>query len=374
MLDFGIARKTSARQALTQTGVLVGIPAYMAPEQVRGERSVGPAADVFALGCVLYECLAGRPPFFGVQIVSVLAKILFEEVPDIRSLRPGLPTEVAELLARMLAKDVAQRIGDGTELCAALSALPECTEDTRAGLIVRTVAAQSTGLRGEVQELLSIVVASATGAMRQEAETMRVATPELLLDGQRDILGALRKLGAYAEFLLDGSLVSVFRERSSATDQAALAAQAALFIHERWPAAQVAVTTGRGLRPQEMPMGEVLDRAARMLLTETLAGEPSSTTGEVVVDKVTAGLINNRFQVQKRGGAFLLKGVHAARDESKPLLGKPTPCVGRERELAQMDAVLASSIDESKAQTIIIVGPPGSGHLCRTAPGHDQSD
>ena len=76
----------------------------MAPEQVRAERSVGPAADIFSLGCLWYECLTGRPPFFGEQVVAVLAKILFEDPPDVRQTRPAAPPELLGLLSRMLAK------------------------------------------------------------------------------------------------------------------------------------------------------------------------------------------------------------------------------------------------------------------------------
>ena len=108
VLDFGIARRfLGSRRALTQTGVVVGTPEYMAPEQVRGERSVAAAADIFALGCVLYECLAGVPPFTGEQVVAVLAQILFESPPDLRQHRPNLPPTILELLPRMLAKSAA---------------------------------------------------------------------------------------------------------------------------------------------------------------------------------------------------------------------------------------------------------------------------
>ena len=103
LIDFGVARLLSQRaEHFTQTGMVVGTPEYMAPEQVRGERQIRPAADVFALGCVLYECLAGRPPFLGEHLVAVLGKILFDEPPDLRIYRPGVPAELMALLADML--------------------------------------------------------------------------------------------------------------------------------------------------------------------------------------------------------------------------------------------------------------------------------
>lgn len=363
LLDFGVARRLGTTRALTKTGLIVGTPEYMAPEQVRGERTVGPAADLFALGCVLYECLSGCPPFLGEPIVAVLAQILFEEAPDIRTFRPGVPTEVVALLAKLLAKTAAERIPDGMALVDALSRLPAYDEAT---VVHRPPAAppaiRPSGLRGELQELLSVVVASSPDALRQAGETVQVATREVLADSQLGLLKGLRGLGAHAEFLVDGSLVVVVRRWSSATDQAVLAAQAALLIREHWSGVKVAVTTGRGLRPGELPMGEALNRAARLLAADNLAGNGPETRGGVLLDEVTAGLVSGCYEVQKNaGGLFLLQGVRAALDESRPLLGKPTPCVGRERELTQLKTMLATTIEEPLAQAVVITGPPGSG-------------
>jgi hypothetical protein len=81
VLDFGIAWQSGATSRLTQTGSILGTPGYMAPEQARAEREVGPPTDVFALGCVLFECLTGEPAFQGEHLVALLAKLLLEEPP-----------------------------------------------------------------------------------------------------------------------------------------------------------------------------------------------------------------------------------------------------------------------------------------------------
>lgn len=107
ILDFGIARRLTAATAITRTGVVLGTPEYMAPEQVRGERNLTPAADIFSLGCILYECLAGSPPFVAEHMMAVLVCILFEEPAPIAQRRPGIPEPVSALLAGMLAKSTA---------------------------------------------------------------------------------------------------------------------------------------------------------------------------------------------------------------------------------------------------------------------------
>src|SRR5262249_42488509 len=104
VIDFGMARVVGKVQ-LTRHGETLGTPAYMAPEQARGLTDIDARADVFALGCVLFECFTGRPPFWAEQPLAVMAKILIEEAPYLTTVRPDLSEELAALVARMLAKD-----------------------------------------------------------------------------------------------------------------------------------------------------------------------------------------------------------------------------------------------------------------------------
>ena len=90
MLDFGIARLTRGARKLTATGSVIGTPGYMAPELVRGERDITPRADVFSLGCVMFQCLTGRPVFEADDATALLAKILLQDAPRAREIVPGL--------------------------------------------------------------------------------------------------------------------------------------------------------------------------------------------------------------------------------------------------------------------------------------------
>jgi eukaryotic-like serine/threonine-protein kinase len=108
--DFGIAKAASeaGQNKLTQTGMAVGTPVYMAPEQASGE-TVGPTADIYSLGCVLYEMLAGDPPFTGKNAMALMAKHAMEQVPSIRIVRQSVPEEVEEAIFMAMGKSPADR-------------------------------------------------------------------------------------------------------------------------------------------------------------------------------------------------------------------------------------------------------------------------
>jgi TolB-like protein len=103
--DFGIARAATeaGQQKLTQTGMAVGTPVYMAPEQSSGD-AVGPTADLYSLGCVLYEMLAGEPPFTGPNAMAIMARHLMETPPSVRVVRATVPEELEEAIYVVLNK------------------------------------------------------------------------------------------------------------------------------------------------------------------------------------------------------------------------------------------------------------------------------
>src|SRR5262249_44038764 len=108
---------------LTQTGTMLGTPGYMAPEQARASGKLDARADVFALGCVLFQCLTGVPPFDGDTTAAILARILFGTAPRVSELWPEVPEQLDALVSQMLSRDAALRPSDGANLAAALAAL-----------------------------------------------------------------------------------------------------------------------------------------------------------------------------------------------------------------------------------------------------------
>jgi DNA-binding SARP family transcriptional activator len=121
--DFGIARALDAAtgERLTRSGVTLGTPAYMSPEQGQPEESVDGRADLYSLGCVLYEMLAGEPPFVGASAGAVLARHRTDPVPPLRTVRPDVPSRVAEALHRALAKSPAERFPTVADFARALT-------------------------------------------------------------------------------------------------------------------------------------------------------------------------------------------------------------------------------------------------------------
>jgi serine/threonine protein kinase len=123
VLDFGAARFIRTTSAPTASGIVLGTPGYLAPEQVNEDRAVDGRADVFALGCVLYECVAGRPAFVAQHVLALLGKILRENPPPLRQFAAHAPEVLEDLLIAMLAKDPDGRPASMTAITEALDRL-----------------------------------------------------------------------------------------------------------------------------------------------------------------------------------------------------------------------------------------------------------
>ncbi|HEY6808771.1 MAG TPA: serine/threonine-protein kinase [Gemmatimonadales bacterium] len=122
LTDFGIAKAAEGGgETLTQSGVIVGTPQYMSPEQASGDRAIDLRSDLYSLGVVAYQMLAGDVPFSGTTVASVLVKHISEDAPSVMRARPDCPSDLAAAVARLLEKDPLRRWGSADDLGRALA-------------------------------------------------------------------------------------------------------------------------------------------------------------------------------------------------------------------------------------------------------------
>jgi serine/threonine-protein kinase len=120
--DFGIARAMAAAggDRLTEAGVILGTPEYMSPEQAAGESELDGRSDIYSLGCVVYEMLAGEPPFTAATVGGVIAQKMVDPVPSLRTVRDTLPIRVERAVMRALGRMPADRFASAPGFAAAL--------------------------------------------------------------------------------------------------------------------------------------------------------------------------------------------------------------------------------------------------------------
>lgn len=346
LLDFGIARERNSERTNTQTGTMLGTLGYMAPEQALGTRELDARADVFALGCLLFECLTGRPAFSGDTAVAIMAKVLHEEPPALRELRPELSEALEELLCSMLSKDVAARPAHASALRAALERLDTLTLQGPA------TATKPIGLSSSERKIVSVIL----GRPRTQMSIARTLASETL-DESADPSGVqliTRQFGGELVFLRDGALMAVLSGQGAATDQTAQAARCALLLHEERPDLTLSVATGRAETTGQMPIGGAIDRAAELLS----AAAPAQG---IAIDELTAALLEQRFVIMREPHGLALLEERSEQQASRLLLGKPTPFVGRNKELSWLERTLAECIEDSVARVVVVLGAPGQG-------------
>ena len=116
-MDFGLAKDVEADTRVTRSGIALGTPSYMPPEQAEGRiRDIDGRSDVYSLGATLYEMLTLQPPFEGTTVAEVLRKALFQDPVPLRKLRPGLDADLETICLRCLEKDPSKRYAGAREL------------------------------------------------------------------------------------------------------------------------------------------------------------------------------------------------------------------------------------------------------------------
>ena len=238
----------------------------MAPEQAKGERSEpNPRIDVFALGCVLFECVAGRSTFSGNHVMAILAKNPLR--------RRAAPSRVRARLVPRHRRARGQHDGQGRERpseqwrssrCGAHRAQsrsqPRATrrESARGGINARRAALgkRYTLLGGGS---LHVRAAERPPSLRQTMDRAPRSSPVARL------YAVATRFGPSHEKLADGSIAAAIAGSGTATDQAAVAARCALAIREELPDARMVLATGLGVVNQRLAVGVAIDRAATML-------------------------------------------------------------------------------------------------------------
>jgi hypothetical protein len=359
VVDFGVAKIKDFTGTWTRNGWMLGTPAYMAPEQVRGERTIDARVDLFALGCVAFECATGRLAFGGSQVLASLRSILHDEAPRLATLVPNVPPEFDALIARMMSKDAAGRPASASEVVRALSGFEVPSE--RPGDARRRRALTA----GEQRIVTVLLIAGAKLAKHSDARTTIVssdASPDEL-DPTHELGALANKAGAkFERFAGDSFVLSL--PAGMPTDRATQAARCALALARISPGRLMAIATGPR-ETGEWTESAAVDRATRLLLDRV------GHAGAIFLDDTTARLLEARFEIGRADGSFELFGEHDAGGAPKgapsdprhapTLLGKPITFVGRDREIAAIKANLAQCLDESVARAVLVTAPAGAG-------------
>jgi hypothetical protein len=358
LIDFGIARRLDAT-SVTRTGTIVGSPGYMSPEQVRGTSPVGPSADVFALGCVLYECLTGRRAFSGLPL-ALLTRILCFDPPPVAQLCPEVPQALSWLVMRMLAKEPEARPRDGAEVAAALAALGPMPD-----LIGQRTAATSGGVSRDPETIshasrsVHMILAADTGtrpsllqgAEDADEETRKVqrsgralhvilageagnlpgeeAAPAAPEAGCYDIARlreAMQPFGAHIEVLPDGAVIAILPGAETPARDSVRAAECALVLRGLLPEVPMVLLRKAGplqapavpVAPEVPAVDDELDEAVRALAAEDMnrlfagAAETSGVMGGIRLDTGIARLLPAMFALHHGSTGVYLVGKRDA--------------------------------------------------------------
>jgi hypothetical protein len=330
LVDFGVALEDDVR--LTRTGVVVGTPAYMAPEQAKAEGVLDARVDIYSLGASLFELVAGRPPHVGPTAIATLARLVTTDAPRLTELVPLVPPALDLLVSRMLATSPARRPSSALEVAVALAQLLEDEGTTDLPLPRSSPAAQHTVAMGGTRLFTSIVA-------------LRMGNGET----RTKIVEQLRARGADAVALGHDAVVAHVGARRSLGGEAARALELGRQLAEL--GGKVGVATGRSKVDLTRPVGEVVDRAAGL----AHSADPS----QLLADTTTTELARGRFEFQVRGDGSAVVG--AAHKGKRGEGSGGAPFFGRTVELAQIVGAYERCVDDGTPIVVTVSGAPGIG-------------
>lgn len=360
LLDFGIVRLTTASQH-TRTGSILGTPEYMSPEQLRGLKELDARSDLFSLGVVLYECLAGWSPFRSDHPMGTLGRILFDDPPKLSERNPNLPEALCVLVHEMLAKEPRHR--------------PPSAEAVRTRLQNISVDSDGdriTGWRAPAalthRELrwLSMIIFQPTRIDLALEKTSILEAGEL----DQDAIGQTAAAhSARREKLADGTQILLLDGNATAGEQAEQAALCAIELHSHDPHTAIAICFGQTDLGQHRLDAQALERAADMLdawrkRTAAASTQKERSSAPILVDESLRRMLMSRFEFVEQDSAWELTPTER-RDELH-VLGRVSPFAGRDTELTQLATALSACCEDSQAAAVLITAEPGMGksRLC----------
>ncbi|MBT9561294.1 MAG: protein kinase [Myxococcales bacterium] len=340
VLDFGLAvlaDESRDENRVTRTGEVLGTPAYMAPEQARGDRAIDPRTDIYALGAVLYHALTGQPPFGRGSPVEVLVRALTESAPPVGELRPDVPDGLASLIHRCLSRDVDGRPTTMRELGDAL--LPFAADAS----VTMSDPAALGGSRGR-----SAPSPSDPTRLSSERRIMTVLIASGVHEPDRVREAVERYGGEVSELPNAAQIVGVFGAERSSGDEATRAVRAGL-ASEAWAAA-IGIGTGRA----DAALGLVGGDAVQGAETLTMVSSTRITTSSGVrVDTETW---------RRTKDIFRFDGDRVLGELDAPLASRASSAiVGREQEILELTGAVARAFEDEEALALVLLGPPGVG-------------
>jgi serine/threonine protein kinase/tetratricopeptide (TPR) repeat protein len=291
--DFGIARAVSEAggEKLTQTGMAIGTPYYMSPEQALGSDRVDARSDVYSLGCVLYELLIGQPPFTGPNAMAIMARHSMEKVPSLQVVRQSVPDEIEDIVMHALEKTPADRFQTMGEFVEALS---EAEAEIN---MMRTAARRAATASRRVQTAATVTTPQALPALKKShVKTWIIAAIALVVLAGGAFAGwkLFHKGGqtAATESGLDPSHIAVlYFESQPGNDSLSYLANGLTeaLIHELSEVSQLSVISSNGVQPYKKSSTPLLEISKALQVGSLVHGSVAQSANRL---RVTVSLIN----------------------------------------------------------------------------------
>jgi serine/threonine protein kinase/tetratricopeptide (TPR) repeat protein len=354
LIDFGVVKPQGPDEFETEVGTILGTPHYMAPEQARGV-SVDARADVYSLGSVLFRLLTGRNVFETEHVIALLGRLVLEDPPRPSQFRFDIPEKLDAVVHRAISRNREERYDNAGEFARALARVGTLNNDApqveRSASQVRPRTPPSreenTGTTGNRPTRPGLRMRRVVAVMLYDLGETSI--DRSIGDSLTDIAGEDVRI----EPLAGGKTVAVLGVEHSRGDEVMRAARAALQMLDEYPEARAVVSTGHAVMARSNLAGEALDRAAAQL--------EKASPGSVRLDIHAAAALERRFEIKRDGdGALLLR--EDPRDLApRTVLGKPTPTVGREKEIAELQGTYEQMLRDSFPRAAIVLGPTGIG-------------